>query len=90
MPAAARRLTLLIVTAVFAASLALPMAASAQTSTVPQLAPTVTTPSASPAKTPSKSQLPNTGVDARLLAAVGLALLLCGVGLRMRSADEEF
>ena len=100
--AATRRLPLLIVIAALAASLVMPLAANAQTGTVPQLAPTVTTPAKSAVKTPSKTpsktsstpqlqaQLPNTGVDARILAAVGLALLLCGIGLRMRSSDERF
>jgi LPXTG-motif cell wall-anchored protein len=89
---AARRLALPAVIAVLTVLLALPGFAAAQSTTVPQLAPTVTTPVPKPAKKPSvaKGQLPNTGVDARLIAAVGIALLLCGVGLRMRSADEHF
>lgn len=88
---AARRLALLAVIAVIAALVAVPAVASAQTTTVPQLTPTVTTPKQKAAKpSSSKAQLPNTGVDARVLAAVGIALLLCGVGLRMRSADEHF
>jgi len=75
----------------------MPLAAHAQTGTVPQLAPTVTTPAKTSTKAPAKtstpqlqSSLPNTGVDARILAAVGLALLLCGIGLRMRSSEERF
>lgn len=75
-------------------ALAVPAAASAQSTSVPQLEPTVTT-AKPPARTSHKSSrpaahLPNTGVDARLLAAIGVALLLCGIGLRLRSAEERF
>jgi LPXTG-motif cell wall-anchored protein len=34
--------------------------------------------------------LPNTGSDPRLLILAGLALLLSGLGLRLRTADEIF
>jgi len=34
--------------------------------------------------------LPDTGVDARLLLLVGVAVLLTGLGLRLRSAPERF
>ena len=34
--------------------------------------------------------LPNTGVDVRVLLLVGAALLLTGLGLRLRSAPERF
>ena len=34
--------------------------------------------------------LPNTGTDPRLLILAGLALLLSGLGLRLRTADEIF
>jgi LPXTG-motif cell wall-anchored protein len=34
-------------------------------------------------------QLPNTGADPRLLALAGLALLLGGIGLRLRTADAR-
>jgi LPXTG-motif cell wall-anchored protein len=33
------------------------------------------------------AQLPNTGADPRVLALLGLALLLAGVGLRLRTRD---
>jgi LPXTG-motif cell wall-anchored protein len=63
----------------------------------PQLSPSVSTPSASSgagsAGTSSSAQagsLPNTGADARLLGAFGLGLLLAGIGLRLRTADERF
>lgn len=35
-------------------------------------------------------QLPNTGTDPREIVLAGLALLLCGLGLRLRTADEVF
>ena len=35
------------------------------------------------------SELPNTGSDPRLLLLAGIALLLAGVGLRLRTADAE-
>jgi LPXTG-motif cell wall-anchored protein len=35
------------------------------------------------------SELPNTGSDPRLLLLAGVALLLAGVGLRLRTADAE-
>jgi LPXTG-motif cell wall-anchored protein len=65
--------------------------------TPPPLAPTVSTPSGS-AGTPASpgtssaqpGSLPNTGADARLLAAFGLGLLIAGIGLRLRTADERF
>jgi hypothetical protein len=49
---------------------------------------TATTPSAAPAA-PAQG-LPNTGADLRLLALAGGALLLIGLGLRLRSAPERF
>jgi LPXTG-motif cell wall-anchored protein len=45
------------------------------------------------ATTPSVAQsgtLPNTGLDTRILLLAGVALLLVGVGLRMRNAPERF
>jgi LPXTG-motif cell wall-anchored protein len=48
---------------------------------------TTTTPAA-PA-TPTQG-LPNTGADVRLLVLAGGALLLIGLGLRLRSAPERF
>jgi LPXTG-motif cell wall-anchored protein len=35
------------------------------------------------------SELPNTGSDPRLLLLAGVALLLAGVGLRLRTADAD-
>jgi hypothetical protein len=46
-----------------------------------------TTTAPSPAATGS---LPNTGLDARVLLLGGVALLLFGLGLRLRSAPERF
>ena len=39
---------------------------------------------------PAAATLPNTGSDPRLLILAGLALLLSGLGLRLRTADEVF
>lgn len=54
-----------------------------------------TTPSSSGAApaatgTTATGALPNTGSDPRLLILAGLALLLSGLGLRLRTADEVF
>jgi hypothetical protein len=43
----------------------------------------------SPAQSDATS-LPNTGVDGRIVAALGFGLLLCGFGLRLRTARERF
>ena len=40
--------------------------------------------------TTATGQLPNTGADPRLAILAGLALLLSGLGLRLRTADEVF
>lgn len=64
-------------------------------STVPQLSPnagtgtSTTTPPTAPGQA-LPSTLPNTGVDGRILAGIGLGLLLCGIGLRLRTARERF
>jgi LPXTG-motif cell wall-anchored protein len=91
---AARRLSILLAAIAVVAALVVPAGAAAQSTSVPQLRPTVKEPSKSSKKhsSPSRatSQLPNTGVDARLLAAIGAALLLCGIGLRLRSTEESF
>jgi hypothetical protein len=39
--------------------------------------------------TSTGKQLPNTGIDLRLLAGLGVALLLMGIGLRLRTADDR-
>ena len=51
-----------------------------------------TTPTTSPTftGTTTTSTLPNTGSDPRLIILAGLALLLSGLGLRLRTADEIF
>lgn len=47
-------------------------------------------PSAAPAAAGTRAQtLPRTGLDAGVVAALGLALALMGLGLRMRLADER-
>jgi LPXTG-motif cell wall-anchored protein len=53
---------------------------------------TATTPSTSttPAPAATAQGLPNTGADARVLLLAGGALLLIGLGLRLRSAPERF
>jgi LPXTG-motif cell wall-anchored protein len=38
----------------------------------------------------TSGSLPNTGSDPRLIMLAGLALLLAGAGLRLRTADEKF
>jgi LPXTG-motif cell wall-anchored protein len=48
---------------------------------------TAATPSTAPAATGS---LPNTGLDTRFLLLGGAALLIVGLGLRLRSAPERF
>jgi LPXTG-motif cell wall-anchored protein len=52
----------------------------------PAPAPAPTTNGAAPAA----GALPNTGSDPRLIILAGLALLLSGLGLRLRTADEVF
>jgi LPXTG-motif cell wall-anchored protein len=90
-----------IASLVVATALVAPAAASAQTGTT-TLPPSLTqTPTGtangngSTKKTPSQShagsnQLPNTGLDGRLFGLLGLSLLVSGIGLRMRTADERF
>jgi hypothetical protein len=45
---------------------------------------------AAPATAGSATSLPNTGLDARVLLLGGAAVLLLGLGLRLRSAPERF
>lgn len=49
-----------------------------------------TTPTTSTPTSSSADQLPNTGSDPREVILAGLALLLAGLGLRLRMADEVF
>ena len=60
------------------------------TRTTPTTTATPSTPAAAPSAAPAGRQLPNTGSDPRLAALAGLALLLCGIGLRLRTADGRF
>jgi LPXTG-motif cell wall-anchored protein len=45
---------------------------------------------AQPAPAATAQGLPNTGADTRVLLVAGVALLLTGLGLRLRSAPERF
>jgi LPXTG-motif cell wall-anchored protein len=51
---------------------------------------TAPAPATVPAGTTASGTLPNTGSDPRLIVLAGLALLLFGIGLRLRTADERF
>jgi LPXTG-motif cell wall-anchored protein len=44
----------------------------------------------SPSSPAATSQLPNTGLDARVLVLAGIVLVLVGLGLRLRNAPERF
>ncbi len=63
-------------------------------STVPDTGQTTTTPTQTtppPVQSaPPTNELPNTGSDPRVLALLGAALLLAGIGLRMRAPDGRF
>ena len=54
-----------------------------------QLQATPSAPGAAPAAAGSSGQLPRTGLDVGIVAAVGAALLLGGLALRRRSADAR-
>ena len=65
-----------------------PATTTARTAAAPPArtaATTATTPVAPRAQT-----LPATGMDGRILAGLGAGLLLCGIGLRMRTRRERF
>ena len=94
-----RRIAIVVV----AVSLGLPAAASAQDGTTalpPSLTPTPTgtgtangnANNSNPSSNGSNhgSSLPTTGLDGRLFGLLGLSLLVSGIGLRMRTADERF
>jgi LPXTG-motif cell wall-anchored protein len=87
----------LVVVPLAALMLALPAAACAQNSTIPEDGAGVSTtppvplpgdatpePAAAPAVA---TDLPNTGSDPRMLFLTGLAMSLLGAGLRLRTAD---
>jgi LPXTG-motif cell wall-anchored protein len=82
--------------------LALPAAASAQNSTIPEdgagvsTTPPVPLPGdatpdspAAPGAAAAATDLPNTGSDPRMLFLTGLAMSLLGAGLRLRTADAD-
>ena len=50
---------------------------------------TTTPPATTAAPATANGQLPNTGSDPRFLALFGFALLLFGVGLRLRTIDPD-
>jgi LPXTG-motif cell wall-anchored protein len=87
-----------------AGALAWPACAWAQTPTIPEEGlplkpPVVLAPDTSVSRTPIAArtaaapapddELPNTGSDPRLLFLAGLALVLVGSGLRLRTADAD-
>lgn len=90
-PPVPRRVVVLLLAAVL---LCLPAAACAQTATIPEegsgvsTTPPVPLPGENPQTSPSRA-LPNTGADPRMLLLAGLALMLIGFGLRLRTADAE-
>ena len=94
MPRCRRSLPLLLALALAAA----PAVARAQSSGTPTLSPTPPVSlgshqshARSPTRAaPGPTTLPNTGADARVLGLTGIALLLLGIGLRLRTADERF
>jgi LPXTG-motif cell wall-anchored protein len=51
---------------------------------------TAPAPATAAAGTTASGTLPNTGSDPRLIVLAGMALLLFGIGLRLRTADERF
>jgi LPXTG-motif cell wall-anchored protein len=62
------------------------------TTTTPPAPPPATTPPAATGGPPAATagdELPNTGADPRLLLALGAALTLLGVGLRLQTADAD-
>jgi len=93
-PRCRRSLPLLLALALAAA----PAAARAQSNGTPTLSPTPpvslgthhTQPRSQPRGATGTTSLPNTGTDARVLGLTGIALLLLGIGLRLRTADERF
>lgn len=91
MPPVLRRVVAALLSA---AVLAVPAAASAQTSTIPDDGAGVSTtppvPLAGERSRPAPApELPNTGADPRMLFLAGLALTLMGFGLRLRTADAD-
>ena len=91
MPPVPRRVVAVLLAA---ASLGLPAAASAQTSTIPQDGAGVSTTPPVPlagagSKKAAGDELPNTGADPRVVFLAGLALTLLGFGLRLRTADAD-
>ncbi len=60
------------------------------TETTPAPPPPPSTDTTTSTTSPSSSNLPNTGSDPRVLALLGMALLMSGIGLRLRAPDGRF
>ena len=75
--------------------LAVPAAATAQNSTIPEdgagvsTTPPVPLPGEETAPPAAPADLPNTGSDPRMLFLAGMAMSLLGAGLRLRTADAD-
>jgi LPXTG-motif cell wall-anchored protein len=68
-----------------------PLSPTAPTTTTPAPPPPPPPPPTTTTTTPQQtSGLPNTGSDPRVLALLGTALLLAGIGLRLRAPDGRF
>ena len=89
LPLLARAVVVLLAAAAFV----LPAGAYAQTSTIPEDGAGVST--TPPVPLPGENsqspprELPNTGTDPRILFLAGLAVMLIGFGLRLRTADAD-
>jgi LPXTG-motif cell wall-anchored protein len=84
----------LVVVPLAVVMLALPAAAGAQDSTIPENGAGVSTTPPVPlpggrAEPVAAAKLPNTGSDPRMLFLAGLAMSLLGAGLRLRTADAD-
>jgi hypothetical protein len=81
-----RRLIAVLLTV---ASLCVPAAATAQTTTFPEDGANVSAQPPVQLSEGTSGELANTGTDPRLMFLAGVALTLLGVGLRLRTADAD-